>query len=843
MIRTIRENKIDIAIAAILFIVSYGLYYVTLAPDVCWEDSGELITAVSTLGISHTPGHPLYILLGNLSLYFHSNPAYALNLFSAIMGGFTVVFLYIAIFALLNGLNGLAEKKNRTHQRIIASASSLTFAVTASFWSQSLSAEVYTLQSFLTSLIVCLLIYWFFRGTGNRLLLLSAYILGLGLTNNITLIVLLPAILVLVMNRDRLKRPALSESLIALILFIFGLTLYIYLPIRSLSDPFLDWGNPETWDQFLWMLTMQEYAEGAGSTYAAKDVAASLISKKILLQFSWIGLILGVTGWAALFWRQQKIALFFTIIIILNLALSLFLGAGPDFEAYFLTSYLCFAILIASGTDSLIFLLKKVKNIKLSAVAIGASILLLISLIPTLGLVNYDQVEKRNAVWAKEFAIILSENLPEKAIFITDNTVDHFLLMYVQGVLDQRRDIANIYSPLLKFSWYREQVRERHPDLHFVEYSQDLSLTDAKVLQDFVGVNLSQDLYFTTARSWQINGNLLSPYGYVFRVTPDSLDLPRHFELTEKLDPKLPDHADKKTKIHYAIHHSTMGSLLWTRHERLAAIKEMNMAVKVNPDNAEVHFNLATAYENIAYYDSAISYYEKALELNPNSSISYFRVAMAFINMKLFESAIDYLQKALELQPHNPDYWYHLALVLSEEKQVGKSLDSIAKAVQYRPDFPEAYYFKGLLLRRREKLVESSEAFRKATDIRPKYLEAWLELGSNLLRLGDFDQSLSVFEKAVELDPKDPFAWFTLARVHTKREDKERMRQSLKKAIELGGSEIVYMARIDPILKNYASPIIDKYIESKNFDDANGKKSKGTQGPMHRSMSAEKDSL
>jgi len=50
--------------AAIVALATFWIYVKTLAPTVSFFDSGELISAVHSLGVAHPPGYPLYVLLG-----------------------------------------------------------------------------------------------------------------------------------------------------------------------------------------------------------------------------------------------------------------------------------------------------------------------------------------------------------------------------------------------------------------------------------------------------------------------------------------------------------------------------------------------------------------------------------------------------------------------------------------------------------------------------------------------------------------------------------------------------------------------------------------------------------
>jgi uncharacterized RDD family membrane protein YckC len=55
-------RKVDWLTLAITFIVVWTVYFLTLAPEVTLEDSGELVTGSFYAGIPHAPGYPVWTL-------------------------------------------------------------------------------------------------------------------------------------------------------------------------------------------------------------------------------------------------------------------------------------------------------------------------------------------------------------------------------------------------------------------------------------------------------------------------------------------------------------------------------------------------------------------------------------------------------------------------------------------------------------------------------------------------------------------------------------------------------------------------------------------------------------
>ena len=140
---------IDRQIALVLFAATIAIYLRMIAPGLLSGDSGEFQFAAWRLGLAHATGYPLYLLLGwawqHLLSFVGISPATALNAFSALIGASSVALFYWLLLAWLPG--------EVLIRRLTALFAALFFAFTPTFWSQSLIAEVYTLQVLLLLMI------------------------------------------------------------------------------------------------------------------------------------------------------------------------------------------------------------------------------------------------------------------------------------------------------------------------------------------------------------------------------------------------------------------------------------------------------------------------------------------------------------------------------------------------------------------------------------------------------------------------------------------------------------------------------------------------------------------
>jgi hypothetical protein len=140
----------DWLLGACCFLLSLLLYLQTLAPSVAtlFDDSLEFPLVAYRLGIAHPTGYPLYTLLGKLfTLGPWHNVAWSVNLLSAVAGALTVALVYLIARAL-------------TRRRLPALLGTAALAVSPIFWSQSVIAEVYTLNSAFVAALLWLALRW-----------------------------------------------------------------------------------------------------------------------------------------------------------------------------------------------------------------------------------------------------------------------------------------------------------------------------------------------------------------------------------------------------------------------------------------------------------------------------------------------------------------------------------------------------------------------------------------------------------------------------------------------------------------------------------------------------------
>jgi predicted membrane protein len=152
---------------AICIIASF-VYLSTMEANGSFWDTGEFASSAYKLQVPHPPGAPLFILLGRLFMIPFSDPNNAivgLNTMSALMSGFTILFLFWTIthFARKiierNSINPLTSQQVFT---IMAAGviGALAYTFSDSFWYSAVESEVYASSSFFTAIVFWAALKW-----------------------------------------------------------------------------------------------------------------------------------------------------------------------------------------------------------------------------------------------------------------------------------------------------------------------------------------------------------------------------------------------------------------------------------------------------------------------------------------------------------------------------------------------------------------------------------------------------------------------------------------------------------------------------------------------------------
>ncbi len=456
------------------FIIPFTLYTLTLAPSVAFTDSGELAAACATLGVAHPTGYPLFVILGflwtNLPIPF--SIIFKLNLFGAFCTALaSMLFFELTLFLLSVIQERQSHPPKETKKKkgkgksesplivldreslvLIVLSASLLFAFSRTIWSQATAVEVYSLH--LVMLVLSIRLFLRFTLAKEAQLkdaLLWAFVLGLGFTNHLTMILLAPAMLYFYFHRFGFTREAFMRILLMSLPFVLGLSLYLYLPIRSSMLPEFNWGEVHrSFDKFFYHVGGKQYQIHLFN--GNWEPQAKMLFSLLPFELAFVGIVLAIYGAVRLFQVEKPLA-WFLVLLVLGSALYAVNYNVHDADSYFLLTFLALILLVSAGV---LFFAQRRK-----AIALFSLILPLIAIA-----INFNHNNKRYETLVVDYTKTMVEPLEPNALVLSAQW-DYFCsaFWYLQRFEGLRPDVVMIEKELLRRTWYVRAVQRQYPDI------------------------------------------------------------------------------------------------------------------------------------------------------------------------------------------------------------------------------------------------------------------------------------------------------------------------------------------------------------------------------------------
>ena len=338
--RNAPRTDIQTVAAVCIALAAWALYRATLLPGFDFGDTGSLQTTVGSTLITPRVGYPLYFAVANLWLHVvGGDPARALNLASAVAA------------ALACGLSVLVAIE-LSGSIAAAIAAMLLFAVSYTYWSQSIIAEVYALHILLVALTLLLLLRWANRPTTTRLtLFFLAFAIGFG--NHLSMVLLAPAytLFLLLAAKDGWRSMlAPRVVLLAAACAAAGAAQYIW-NLRALwYQPQPPSGLLEALSTFWFDVTKSDWRDTMVLHVPRSMLGdhAAMYWFDLRQQFGPIVPLLAVAGLVQLATRDARRAALMAVLFATNVAFAFSYNVG-DAHVFYLPSHFFVALLVAPG--------------------------------------------------------------------------------------------------------------------------------------------------------------------------------------------------------------------------------------------------------------------------------------------------------------------------------------------------------------------------------------------------------------------------------------------------------------------------------------------------------------
>ncbi len=267
------------------------------------------------------------------------------------------------------------------------------------------------------------------------------------------------------------------------------------------------------------------------------------------------------------------------------------------------------------------------------------------------------------------------------------------------------------------------------------------------------------------------------------------------YELNKNND--LADQAVKESELAYKLNDSlayvniTLGKIHDGTGKYKKAVEDFNRALQIDPVNYDAYNGLASAYEHQGLNDDAERTFKRAISMQPDNWIGYNSLGVFYFNHARYDDAIKQFQKVIQLNPTNYLGFSNLGGMYYMKNMLKEATDMFEKAFKLKQSYTVAsnlgtiYYIQG-------KYSLAARSYEKALNINDHDYTVWGNLGAAYYWApGERDKAKDAFQHAVKLaqearkiNPNNPDLNAQLGGFYSMVNDREKALEYTKKSLD-----------------------------------------------------------
>jgi tetratricopeptide (TPR) repeat protein len=255
----------------------------------------------------------------------------------------------------------------------------------------------------------------------------------------------------------------------------------------------------------------------------------------------------------------------------------------------------------------------------------------------------------------------------------------------------------------------------------------------------------------------------------------------------------------------YAWYHAGLGRILVELGKPEEAVKELTIAVTLDPEHVFAYLYLGVAYKELDNNELAKGNFEKAWylalekgdqrnaalamdnasEIAPKKSLYFARSGEAYRMLGEYDKALVKFKRAVRIEPQPAWVYGSLGDVYRRKGDFKRAEENLKESLDLDPDFAWAYAHLGETFSEQGDLDRAKKNLKKAISLDPESAWAYASLGEVYRQKGKFKKAIKNLEKAIALHPTYALAYASLGRVYSDKGDHEEAVAKFKKALEL----------------------------------------------------------
>jgi len=193
-----------------------------------------------------------------------------------------------------------------------------------------------------------------------------------------------------------------------------------------------------------------------------------------------------------------------------------------------------------------------------------------------------------------------------------------------------------------------------------------------------------------------------------------------------------------------------------------AAVEHYRRALKLNPGDAKLHYNLSLALDHLGDKPAEQNELETAIRLDPNLSVAHNQLGFLAVSDRRFAEAERDFKTAIQIDSKYAEAQNNLGVLYSQQGKDSEAAELFQQAIGNDPNFAKAYVNLGLTLAKQGAFPQAAQQFDLTLKIDPQNEAAYTALGMLQAKTGRGREAVDTFRKAVALAPNSADAHLNL---------------------------------------------------------------------------------
>jgi tetratricopeptide (TPR) repeat protein len=195
------------------------------------------------------------------------------------------------------------------------------------------------------------------------------------------------------------------------------------------------------------------------------------------------------------------------------------------------------------------------------------------------------------------------------------------------------------------------------------------------------------------------------------------------------------------------------GRLLLQQSRVNEAVKQLEQALAIDPDNDEALAIMARCKFDVKDYQAGIDLLNNALQIDPENTYYFYLLGFGFYKLNNNAKAIQYLETSIHIDPYFAESFGLLAYIYIEEIKFDKALENANTGLAIEAENITCLNARSIALNKLKRVDEAEETMQDALSKDPDNEYTHATIGWNYIEKGKHILATNHFREALRINP------------------------------------------------------------------------------------------